>query len=415
MASLFNATTINQSPRYFFATKAEGEQDLYTQIGTVAGLSTFNVGITGAGGNLVQIDTMPQINATEFVNAEKALFAGTGSDYLTLSTINTASAGASISIDRNPGSGITCIENYGTNGVGGFEFLSRGVNSQLISTNLDSWMSAQGRPGASAVLFQNGTFACGNNAVVQSAISLAPQTGPGGQGCFNVADLSGGIGKTRWSFFKYGIEGGANTGTNFALGSYNDAGAFNKNVFTALRSDGSLAITNLSTITNSAPAGTATIFPASKTNVEFGQGVVPIAGASNQATPYVMLFSTPVSGLNPNTQSLININFVNSLSTGSASVNYKIGFSTATAYTNCLQSAYVPGGTWITNSPGPNTPIGATNICAMLDSDGLNPDGTGFLYVQGQLSDPQGVANQIYVKKGLFSEATRNAFVWRPV
>jgi hypothetical protein len=37
------------------------------------------------------------------------------------------------------------------------------------------------------------------------------------------------------------------------------------------------------------------------------------------------------------------------------------------------------------------------------------------LYVQGQFSDPAAPADQIFIAKGLVTEATRNALVWRPI
>jgi hypothetical protein len=114
----------------------------------------------------------------------------------------------------------------------------------------------------------------------------------------------------------------------------------------------------------------------------------------------------------------VNINWANSLSTGSNHVNFKLGFSTATAYTNIIQTSYVPGigGTWTgSDLPGVNTPTGHTNICAVLDPDGLNPPGDGFLYVMGQLSDPNGAADQLYIAKGPSSEPTRNAFTYKTI
>lgn len=423
MASLFNQTNINTG-RYFFATQADGEQQLFTSnTGTAPAQSTY-IGITGSGGNQVLISEMPTFEATNWVSGADAVFSGTNSTYLTLSTIATAATGTSISIDRVNGSGTTSIENYGTNGsVKGIEFLSRGVNGALISsvnTNMNGYLSTLNVPGATAWLQQNGTMYAGNAYITPFFTSLNAQTTVGGRPCYGIQDLSGTNGVTpqaRWAIGTSLIPTGANSGSDFTIYSYNDAGNFLQAPLTIRRSDGATGIFNISSIKNSAPAGTATVFPASKTNVEFGQGAVPIAGASNQATPFVMLFSTPVSGLNPNTQSLININWINSLSTNTAPVNFKVGFSTATAYTNCLQTSVVPGSnaTWTPGGlPGSTTPVGATNICAMLDSDGLNPDGTGFLYVLGQLSDPNGAATQIYVKKGTVTESTRNAFVFRP-
>ena len=412
MSALNNQTNRN-SGRYFFATAEDGEQTLGLQYGTTGGaapISTMAVTISGTQGNGVIVSEAPCYLATEFMLGEDAMMGGTNSTYNTLSSINTTLSGFNISKDRVPGSGRTTIESYNTNGVGGFEFLNRGVNSALTSTMMDSWFSAQGAPGATATLFPNGDLATGRNLVTNCGISLAAQTGGGGAGSWNIADLSGGIGRTRWSIFKYGIETGGNTGTNLALGAYNDNGSFNSNVFTATRATGAMAITNLSSITNQVSTGTyANVFPCTKDNTEFGipgaNNTAPITGALS------VLFSTPVANLNPNTQSLVNINFANAISSASKYVDYKIGFSTATAYTNILQTAYLPGGGW-TPGGAPST-IGNTNICCILDPDGLNPNGTGFLYVAGRTLD--GSTDTIYIDKGLVTEPTRNALCYRPI
>lgn len=347
MSANFLNTNRNAS-RYFFATSENGEQTLGLQYGTTGGaapISTMAVTISGTQGNGVIVTEAPCYLATEFMLAENALMGGTNSTYNTLSSINTTLSGFNISTDRFPGTGITTIESYATNGnIKGYEFLSRGLNSQLLSTNMDSYISSIGRPGATAVLGATGTLAV--NALINQNQSV-PLTTPGNYG------------------------------------------------------------------------STVPVFPASKSNVEFGaagNGSVPIAGASNQPTPYVVLFSTPMTNLNPNTQTLLDINFINSLSSGSQSVNYKVGFSTSTAYTNILQTSYVPGGGFTPSGvPSGTSPQGATNICCMLDSDGINPDGTATLYVQGQLSNPTGAADLIFIKKGSVTEPTRNALVWRPV
>jgi hypothetical protein len=123
-----------------------------------------------------------------------------------------------------------------------------------------------------------------------------------------------------------------------------------------------------------------------------------------------------VANLNPNLQSLVNINFANALSSGSNHVNYKLGFSTATAYTNIIQTSYVPGGQFSPSDlPSATTPIGHTNICAVLDPDGLSASGDGFLYVMGQLSDPGASADQLFIAKGTSSEPTRNALTYKTI
>jgi hypothetical protein len=125
---------------------------------------------------------------------------------------------------------------------------------------------------------------------------------------------------------------------------------------------------------------------------------------------------TPVANLNPNNQTLLNINWANSLSTGSNHVNYKIGFSTATAYTNIVQTSYVPGGSWTPSGiPGATTPIAFTNICAVLDPDGLDATGAGFLYVAGGFADPSAAPNQLFITKGAITEATRNALCYKTI
>lgn len=339
MASLFNQTNVN-TKRYFFATQVDGEQQLTIDYPVVSGISTTMVGITGAGGNEVQINQMPCIIGTEFVSGDQALLAGGASTYFTASTLTTSATGLSMSTDRIPGTGIACIESYGTNGsIGGFEFLSRRTNAELFSTSMDYYLSSIGRPGATATLGATGTLAVANTIQLQQNVPLGT---PG------------------------------NYGSNVP------------------------------------------VFPASKTNTEFGAGgpnnVVPITSALTN------MFSVPLTGLNPNTQTLLNINFQNALSSTSNLVTYKVGFSTSTAYTNILQTTTVGGGSWTPGGiPSAATPITATNICAMLDSDGVNPDGTATLYINAQLANPSATADQIFIKKGLVTEPTRNAIVYRPV
>lgn len=342
MSALNNQTNRNGS-RYFFATSENGEQTLGLQYGTTGGaapISTMAVTISGAGGNGVVVTEAPAYLATEFCLGENALMGGTNSTYQTLSTINTTLSGFNISMDRVPGSGITTIENYGTNGsFKGFEFLSRGVNSALLSTPMDAYLTTIGRPGATAVLGATGTIA--TNSIV-SNFQATPR-----------ADLSGGA----------------------------------------------------QTI----------LYPAPKTNVEFGaagpNNVVPITGVQTN------MFSVPLTGLNPNTQTLLNIDFANALSSGVDSlVSYRVGFSTSTAYTNVKQTVVVGAGSWTPSDiPSAATPITWTNICCMLDSDGINPDGTATLYVDAQLSNPSAAPDQIFIKKGLVTEPTRNAIVYRSI
>lgn len=352
MSALNNQTNRNQN-RYFFATSENGEQTLGLQYGTTGGtpnISTMAVTISGSGGNGVIVNQAPAFGATEYVFGEEAVFAGSASSYFTPSTLTTTVAGINLTTDRSAGSGIACIESYGTNGhTGGFEFLSRGVDAALLSTPMDTFISSIGRPGATAVLGASGTF-------VANTLTFQSQTIP-----------------------------------------INDP---------------------------SNPGAQVPVFPASKTNQEFGaEGKTEIlAGATSNAalygSPWAPLFSTPIAGLNPNTQTFVSINWVDGLSSGSNHVNYKVGFSTATAYTNTLVTTYVPGsgGTWTPSDiPGPTSPLGGTLVTACLDPDGIAADGSAMLYVQGQFSDPGAPADQIFIAKGLVTEATRNALVWRPI
>lgn len=432
MSANFLNTNRNSS-RFFFATSENGEQTLGLQYGTTGGaapVSTMAVTISGSGGNGVIVTEAPAYLATEFMLAENALMGGTNSTYNTLSSINTSLVGFNISYDREGGLGQTTIENYAGNaGTTGFEFLNRGLNSQLQSTinvGINQYISSIGRPGAIAVLGGSGNFLCANTqASVVNSIDKPPNNS---RVCFNISDLSGGNGVTlqqRWAIGTTNNPTGGNLGADWNLFSYNDNGTFLSTPLVIKRSDASMYIQNLSSVTATASGQAAgRVFPIVKDNVEFGapNDVAIIAGATSNQTlfgsTYAPLFSTPVSNLNPNLETLLNVNFLNSLSTGSNHVTYKIGFSTSTAYTNILQTAFVPGsgGTWTPSDlPGANTPIGATNVCAVFDPDGLDATGAGFLYVLGQLSDPGAAADQIYIAKGVSSEPTRNALTYRTI
>ena len=428
MSANFLNTNRNSS-RYFFATSENGEQTLGLQFGTTGGspnLSTMAVTISGTGGNGVIVNQAPSYQATEYIFAEEAIGAY-GSTYFTPSTLSGTITGVNISSDRSPGSGIACIESYAGNGsFGGYEFLSRGVNSALVSTTgvgINGYISSIGRVGATAVLGASGTWVT-NNMIGSAFNSTDLATGPGGRGCFAINDLSGAGGVTpqpRWAIGTSGIPTGANAGSDFTLFSYGDAGNFLDSPIAIQRATSAMRINNISSIT-AEQGGTSKgqVFPMLADNVEFGapNDVAVIAGGSNQATPYVVLFSTPVGSLNANYQTLLNINFANSLSSGSNHVNYKIGFSTGTAYTNIIQTSFVPGlgGSWTPSDlPSATTPIGHTNICCTLDSDGITPQGDGFLYVMGQLSDPNAPADQLYIAKGAFSEPTRNALTYKTI
>lgn len=244
MAANFNQTNKNGN-RYFFATTEEGEQDLFINTVAAAPFTDYYVGITGSGGNQVQINQMPDIIGTVTTGGEEMLYAGTASTYKTLSTLSATATGISLSTDRAAGSGIATIESYRSNGsTGGFEFLSRGVNSELLSTPMDSYLTSIGRPGATAALGASGQLVVGQSVVANSAIALSVADTGGGVGCFNVVDLSGGTPLTRWSWFKTGAEVGGNTGTNLNLGAYNDAGNFTNTCLQAVRATGQISTIN---------------------------------------------------------------------------------------------------------------------------------------------------------------------------
>ena len=344
--------TNRNADRYFFATTENGEQDLGLAFGTTGGvvnLSTMSVTLSGGGGSVI-VNEAPQFIASEFVVGEDALITGTNSQYFTMSTLTSSIVGVNISYDREGGTGMACIETYAGNGsLKGFEFLTRGLNAELLSTTSvahNSWVSSIGRPGATAVIGGNGTAAFAD-LYTQSIVTST--------------DISGGV-------------------------------------------------------------VTIPVFPMSATNQEFGaEGKTEIiaGGTSNQVLygqTWAPLFSTNLTGLNPNGQTFLSINWANALSTSTDHVNFKVGFSTATAYTNIITTSYLPSGGWTPSGlPGANSPIGHTLVTCCIDPDGVNPDGTGTLYVQGQLANPASAADQIFIAKGEVTEASRNALVWRPM
>lgn len=419
MASLQNQTSLNPTT-FFFATKAAGEQDLYTSTITSGAFNDYFVGIDG--GNLVQINQMPDVIGTSTAGGEEMVYAGTASTYKTLSSLSATAVGTSISIDRSPGSGITTIEAYAGNGsFGGYEFLSRGVNSALVSTNnadTNNYLSSIGRPGATAVLGASGTFVTGT--VQAATINNVQSVSVGGAGCYNISDLSGSTVEARWAIGKSGATPGGNAGSDLNIFAYDDAGSFLGNYVQVKRSDGAMAIQNISSMqTLIRPGVYGAVFPANSTNEEFGaegQNEIIAGATSNQAlygSVWAPLFSTFLTGLNPVGKTFLSINWENSLSTGSNHVNYKVAFSTATAYTNTVTTSYVPGGQFSPSDlPSITTPVGFTLVTACLDPDGVSADGTGFLYVEGQLSDPSAPADQLFIAKGAFSEPTRSALTW---
>lgn len=339
--------TNRNATRFFFATTENGEQDLGLSFGSSGGvpnLSTMSVTLSGGGGSVI-VNQAPQFVASEFVIGEQALITGTDSTYFTPSTLTSSIVGVNISFDRANGTGTTCIENYRGNGsLGGFEFLNRGLGSELLSTGnvlYDGYIASVGRPGAIAVLGGTGTMAV------------------------NGVSLSG-------------------------LATYISTNA------------------------------TAPIYPTNQTNIEFQAGattVVPVAGATANQTAfgntYAPLFSTPLTGLNPNGKTFLSINWANALSTGSNLVTYKVGFSTATAYTNTVSTHPVPGGGFTPSGlPSATTPIGNTLITCACDPDGVNPDGTGTLYVLAQFPSASAPADLLYLDKGPVTEPSRYALAW---
>ena len=243
MSALQNQTSLNPTT-FFFATKEAGEQDLYTSTITSGAFTDFAVGITG--GNQVTINQMVDIIGTSSVGGEEMLYAGTASTYKTLSTLSATAVGTSISIDRAPGSGITTIEAYAGNGsFGGYEFLSRGVNSALVSTPLNAYVSSIGRPGATAVLGASGTLVAGGALITPVATSLSlPDTTGAGTGVFSINDLSGAASLGRWSWYKFGNPTGGNAGTNLGLAAYNDAGTFINPAMVLTRSNAAVSQIN---------------------------------------------------------------------------------------------------------------------------------------------------------------------------
>ena len=410
--------TNRNATRYFFATAEAGEQDLSLQFGTTGGvpnLSTMSVALSGGGGSVV-VNQAPQFVATQFVAGEDALIGGTNSQYFTLSTLTSTLTGVNISIDRKPGSGTACIESYAGNGsAGGFEFLTRGFNSELVSTNqayMNNYLSSIGAPGATAFLQGTGSLNVSLGMTTPFYTSLQPSASTL-RSHYGIQDLSGANGVTRlprWTIGTSNLATGGDVGTDFCIFPFGDNGTLKPNALEIQRIDGAMNIPNISTVTNLVSTATyAKVFPCTKDNVEFG---IPGANNTTAITDVLqVLFSTPVTGLNPNTQTLLSINWGNALSTGSNYVDYKLSFSTATAYTNVLQTAFLPGGGW-TPGGAPST-IGNTNICCVLDPDGLNPGGDGFLYVAGRMLD--GSSDTIYLDKGIVTEPTRYSLNYRPI
>jgi hypothetical protein len=246
-------TNVNGS-RYFFATQEAGEQELYLSTVMTGAISTQVLGISGPAGNEVPYTIAPNFIATEFLASDQGLAVGGASTYWTASSITSSITGISMSTDRLGGTGIACIESYRGNGnTGGFEFLSRGLDSGLLSTTnagINNYMSSLGRPGATAVFGATGTIL---TAGVQASQvnSIDVPAGPGGRACFNINDLSGAGGLTvesRWSMGTSGIPTGSNAGSDLTFYTYADGGAFLGSPFSIKRSDGAATFQNLSSV-----------------------------------------------------------------------------------------------------------------------------------------------------------------------
>lgn len=428
MAANFLNTNKNAN-RFFFATTESGEQDLglaFSTTGGVINLSTMSVTLSGGGGEAL-VNQAPQYVASEFIAADQAVITGTGSTYFTMSTLNSTLTGLNLSWDREPGYGTACIESYGGNGSrGGFEFLCRGLDSEVVSTGsvgINQYLSTLGYEGATAKLSPNGIL---TTSVVQGAVinSIAQAAGSGGRGCFGIFDVSGSGGanpQERWAIGTVNIPTGGDVGSDLAVFAYGDGGNFLGNAMNFERATQAAAIYNISSVsTRDASGGFLQVYPMNTTNAEFGAvgKVTTIGGACNQAVPFEVLFSTPVTNINPSGKTLLNISWEHALSTGSNLVTYKIGFSTTTAPSNAngFGSATVPGigGTWTPSDlPGTSTPYTFFNWTGALNPYGVNPDGTANLYVLGQLADPLAPLDQIFIAKGDITNPSRTALSWR--
>mgnify|MGYP006898271005 CR=1 FL=1 len=299
-----NLQTNRNGSRYFFATSENGEQTLGLQFGSTGGspnLSTMAVTISGGGGNGVIVNSAPSYQATDYIFAEEGMGVY-GSTYFTPSTLATTITGINLTSDRVPGSGVACIEAYGGNGsLGGYEMLSRGVNSALISTTsaaTNQWMSTIGRAGATAVLGPTGTFLTGG--VQAAALTAFDYPSPAGTGALNVSDLSASAILPRWSIGKFGATPGGNAGSDLAIFSYADNGSFLGNPMTIKRSDAAMAIGNLSSVnTVPYPQNLITVAPVAQ-----APGGVAVAAA----TPVSVLSITGITGLLANQYYLTDVN-----------------------------------------------------------------------------------------------------------
>jgi len=378
MSALNNQTNKNPN-RFFFATAENGEQTLGLQFGTTGGtpnLSTMAVTISGASGNGVIVNQAPSFQATDYIFAEEGMGVY-GSTYFTPSTLATTVTGINLTSDRVPGSGVACIEAYGGNGSqGGFELLSRGVNSALISTTsaaANQWMSSIGRPGATAVLGSSGTFLTGG--VQAAALTAFDFPSPAGAGALNISDLSATAILPRWSIGKFGATPGGNAGSDLALFSYDDAGSFLGNVLQVRRSDGAMNINNLSSV-NSA------IYPQNllSTVMTGTQGVV---ATSNVVSLLFSHSSATTSNMIAGQNYLVDVpaNIITGAPGGSGAwldMGLRLGSNGSFNY---VQSMFIPPG----GTPPQGVGQGIIQICDMGSSN-KNIDIVGYLQGVASLS-----------------------------
>lgn len=373
-------TNVNAN-RYFFATQEAGEQELFLSTlsggGPAGNISSLAVGISGPAGNAVVVSEAPTFIASEFIEADQGL-AGGGSGYWTLSSISTNLTGISMSTDRIPGSGNIAIEAYSGNGpFYGFEFLTRGLDSQLISTTsagINDYVSTIGRPGATAVLGGSGTLVTAS-AIASGLTSVDVPSGGGGRACFNISDMSGGNPFSRWAMGTTGTPAGGNTGSDYALFSYGDTGAFITSPYQVRRSDGAMNITNLSSV-NAAP------YPQNllSTVLSGTQGVI-----ANSNTVTVLFSHSSANTSNMLTSSFYLVDVGANIATGAPGgsgawldLGVRLGGNGSFNY---VQSMFIPPG----GTPAQGVGQGVVQICDM-GSANKNLDIVGYLQGVASLS-----------------------------
>jgi hypothetical protein len=365
MSALNNQTNRNVG-RYFFATSEDGEQTLGLQFGTTGGvpnLSTMAVTISGSQGNGVVVSQAPQYAASEFMLADQALITGTASSYFTLSTLTTTAVGTNIGIERVAPNAITCIENYcGNSAIGGFDFLVRGVNSQLVSTILDPYFAASGSPGTVAQLTQTGTFRAGGTIIGTNLVSAGPPSASFTTMRVMDLDVSGGGLSQRWVWNKTDIGTGSNTGTNLNLGAYDDGGVLLANVMEFNRETA-----KVSTINQYA-------YPQS---LQSTIGVANQVGTALTSNTPTSIFTQTNSNMLPSTVYLADVKFQLEAGLGggnsSLELGVRLGGNGDISYGNFL--FFPPAGT--------NNQFISQNICVMTEAGNTNQDIEVIAYLTG--------------------------------